>query len=240
MRGLYSFAAAIFLLTIACSPVASQPLDETPTSGATPATATSAAGWAEVAHSAFNFQGYYAGFNNDQYGIVIGLAGQVEYTRDGGQTWNLAVNHSLCRFGLDIVDDNIAWHCGNGGNVGLSVDGGKTWTRMTNWGGSEPDGQCRYLSFADAASGWAATPQKLAQTVDGANSWQELPLAPSTTDILAVAFLSKDTGYVLDTNLRLNFTRDGGATWTDTDLKGAVNAGVALTVAKSPLAAMRF
>ncbi len=91
-----------------------------------------------------------AGFLNDKFGLTGGPDGEVHYTTDGGQSWPQAENKSGCRFGLDIVDENLAWMVGNFGHVRVSTDGGKTWQAVTNL---RPES--RFISFVDAQTGWA-------------------------------------------------------------------------------------
>lgn len=107
-----------------------------------------------------------AGFITPDAGIMLGYKGEVHYTTDGGQTWPKAENSSLCIFGLEIVDAATAWHCGNGGDILFSNDGGKTWQDAGHFGDDEPN-HCRYMSFLDGTTGWAASPFKLGMTSDG-------------------------------------------------------------------------
>ena len=95
---------------------------------------------------------YVAGFHDDGFGITVGYSGDVRYTTDGGQLWTSAENKSWCRYGLDIVDEKTAWHCGNGGHVRASTDGGQTWQTVADFGPNQPD-HCRFLSFLDAKTG---------------------------------------------------------------------------------------
>jgi hypothetical protein len=159
-----------------------------------------------------------AGFLDDAFGIAVGDGGAVHYTRDGGQTWLEAQNSSLCRYALDILDEQVAWHCGNSGSVGLSVDGGKTWQKVGNYGGMEPD-HCLHVSFPDTSTGWAATASTLGATNDGGKSWVELTLPKDfQRNILAIYLRTASDGYLLDAKGTFWVTTDAGKTWSANSL----------------------
>lgn len=193
--------------------------------------------WQVIETSTYNHAVSYAGFMDGSFGITVGYAGEVHYTTDGGATWPRATNTSLCRFGLEIVDDKVAWHCGNGGHVRKSTDGGRTWEAVTNFGPNEPN-QCRFLSFLDATTGWAATPSELAATNDGGQTWQEITLPDDAQLIMAVELRTPQAGYLLASSGKLYVTADGGKSWTTQSLDFMKDAFVGKM--PSPLAAMRF
>lgn len=184
----------------------------------------------EAKHSTF-----YAGFLNDTQGITVSYAGEVHYTKDGGKTWPRAYNNSWCRFGLEILDEKTAWHCGNRGHVRMSTDGGESWEAVADFGDMEPD-QCRFLSFIDAKTGWIAAPGRIAATTDGAQSWTEFDLPESSKNTAAINLRSVKDGYVLDVTGALFVTQDAGKTWS----KRLVPLDGKLLTMKCPTAAMRF
>jgi hypothetical protein len=100
------------------------------------------------------------GFLDETFGITGGANGVVHYTTDGGKTWPRAKNSSACRYGLEIVDEQVAWHCGNLGQVHVSTDGGRTWQAVTHYGPRYPN-HCRFLSFLDAQTGGLPPPINL-------------------------------------------------------------------------------
>jgi photosystem II stability/assembly factor-like uncharacterized protein len=170
----------------------------------------------EVKH-AFNFVGFF----NNSFGITVGYAGECHYTNDGGKTWPRAENSSLCRLGLEILDENYAWHSGNAGQVGISNDGGKTWRRVSSFGGSEPE-HCRYISFINHQTGWIASDKVLGVTNDGGESWNAIRLPEKLSQISTIAGLSNKSVYLLDTTKSggvLFYTNDSGQNWTSIPLK---------------------
>jgi photosystem II stability/assembly factor-like uncharacterized protein len=177
-----------------------------------------------------------AGFANEQNGITIGYGGEIHFSHDGGKTWPRAINNSWCRFGLEILDEKTAWHCGNKGHIRLSTDGGESWDPVADFGQMEPD-QCRFLSFADAKTGWAAAPFYIAATNDGAASWKEFDLPEASKNLAAIHLLTANDGYLLDVSGKLFITKDGGKTWSQQTVP---LKGLQLQTLKCPTAAMRF
>lgn len=178
-----------------------------------------------------------AGFETKDYGITVGYAGEVHYTKDGGKTWPRASSFSMCRFGLEIVNDKVAWHCGNQGNVRYTLDGGMIWNSATNFGSNEPD-HCRFLSFIDEKTGWIGSPYDLASTHDGGRTWNVITLPKECADISAIDLRSPRDGYIFDSRGFLFITNDGAKTWTKQSI--GLDKGQTLMLLYTPSAAMRF
>jgi len=224
-----------------CAPAQAQPV---PTDTPVPSTATPAptdantfGSWKLVRKSSYAHPVTLAGFLNDTFGLTIGYDGEVHYTTDGGQTWPTAKNESFCRFGLDIVDENVAWTCGNRGNVRLSTDGGRTWKAVADFGPSEPR-QCRYLSFLDAKTGWAATPYEIGATTDGGQTWSEIALPKGSAEIMGMTLRTATSAFLLDKAGTFFRTVDGGQTWVGRPLGLAEKEYLSFDTA--PKAVMRF
>jgi BNR/Asp-box repeat len=172
-----------------------------------------------------------AGFYDDTYGITVGPDDDVRYTLDGGQSWTKAASALHCRHGMDIVDKDVAWHCGNGGTR-VSTDGGRTWQTVS-------PSACPYMSFVDAQVGWTASPYVLEATHDGGASWDKVTLPSTVQDISAIALRSTDAGYILDAAGNLFMTGDAGITWASSSL--GLNKGERLLVTTNgPRTVLRF
>jgi photosystem II stability/assembly factor-like uncharacterized protein len=172
-----------------------------------------------------------AGFHTDTFGITVGPDDDARYTTDSGQSWTKATSALHCRHGLEIVDEKIAWHCGNGGTR-VSTNGGQTWRTVA-------PSACPYLSFLDARTGWSASPYDLQATSDGGASWQPITLPANAQSLAAIALRTANDGYVLDTAGNLFVTTDGGRSWQTHAL--GLNADehlIATTV--GPKTALRF
>ena len=233
------FAATLLgaLIISGCAPVPPSPI-ATATEQASP---TPVADWQILDTTTFDQIAYYGGFIDKPFGITVGLAGEIKYTLDGGSSWVKAENSTSTLYGLDIVNSDVAWSCGDGAKISMSADGGKTWHMVTNYGpenAAHSHDQCRFLSFLDATTGWAATPVKLGLTTDGGQTWTDLPLPGGIQNIMAIALRTISDGYILDSAGKLYTTRDGGQTWVVQSLDFAQRAFFGKTLA--PSLAMRF
>jgi photosystem II stability/assembly factor-like uncharacterized protein len=194
--------------------------------------------WNVVHQGEVDFKVTTAGFSDEKTGITVGYAGECHFTTDGGKDWDNADNKSWCRFGLEMVDNNVAIHCGNAGHVGFSKDGGKTWQLSTNFGDMEPQ-QCRYLSFPDQKTGWIASPNRLAFTIDEGAAWNELALPRGVGAIEAISLWAANNGCILDNKLDLYFTSDGGKSWENQKVQTDIE-GIDRKIRRAPNTAMRF
>lgn len=199
--------------------------------------ATNDGPWQKLLEKDTNHACTLAGYGTENFAITVGYAGEVHYTTNKGETWPRASSFSACRFGLEIVNDKIAWHCGNQGNVRVTVDGGVVWNSAANFGSNEPD-HCRFLSFINEKIGWIASPYELAATSDGGKTWNTLTLPEGCMDISAIDIRSEKDGYVLDMKGKIFITSDGGKTWSERSL--GLDKGTTLMLFYTPSAAMRF
>jgi photosystem II stability/assembly factor-like uncharacterized protein len=151
-----------------------------------------------------------AGFMDRDSGIVVGEYGEVYYTTNGGSTWFGANSGSTHVFALDIVDDRVAWQCGQRA-VRVTVDGGRNWEAVEDY--DLAYSYCRYLSFLDERTGWIATFDKLWATSDGGANWMNVPLPQGVRRVAGISLRTASSGYLLDTNGVLHITHNGGKSW---------------------------
>ncbi|MFN2297993.1 MAG: WD40/YVTN/BNR-like repeat-containing protein [Anaerolineales bacterium] len=198
------------------------------------ATATQAADWKVVLRTerVGAESPLVAGFVDEQHGIVAGVNGEIHYTLDGGASWPDAQNTSACRFGLDIVDGQLAWTVGNNGQVRVSKDGGETWLPV-----ADVPGRSNMAAFVDDTTGWVAGVTKLSATDDGGLTWTGLALPEAMGKIAAIGLLPGGRGYLVDSKGILYATADGGETWTGITLGLEKDIFVGDSL---PLAALRF
>ncbi len=166
--------------------------------------------WVFVTSSASDYDVNIEGFLNEDFGITAGRTGETHYSTDGGKTWPRSENMSMCRFSIDIVDENLVWNGGNGSQIRVSKDGGKTYSAVTDLplGGSVSN-----IDFIDENTGWACTTGKCASTADGGMTWQPMTLPEEAKGVAALFLRTPTDGYVFSRNGMLLTTRDGGATW---------------------------
>ena len=226
MKGSKLMVSLIFLSLVSaagCTPAATPPPATVAPAPATEAPAAQVPAWKIVQQVKVKHATTVAAFLDDTFGITAGYAGEVHYTADGGQTWPKAKNASMCRFGVDIVNQNLAWHVGNGGNVRVSTDGGQNWAAVANLSSS---GISQFISFVDAKTGWAANQTKLWATADGAQKWTEVALPKEAKNLVEIVLRTASDGYLLDEAGVLYITHDGGQQWSSQTLElkdGAIN-----------------
>jgi photosystem II stability/assembly factor-like uncharacterized protein len=193
------------------------------------------------------------GFTNEQFGIIVQQRdGLARYSADGGQTWNALENQcespsdpacecssswmSYC-FGLDVVDEQVAWQCGSENFVCSSTNGGQTWQASAQRDIVDIS-PCRFLSFLDAKTGWSASPWQLLATEDGGTTWAEITLPGKERRITAVALRTAVDGYVLDDKGNLLVTHDAGESWMTHSL--GLNEGEQMLGQCTATTTMRF
>jgi photosystem II stability/assembly factor-like uncharacterized protein len=185
-------------------------------SSASEDTALQESSWTVVRDLQIDHPTNMTGFLNEQFGITGGPSGEIHYTNDGGQTWPQGENSSMCRFGLDIVDENLIWSGGNGNHVRVSKDGGKTWQAVTD---IAMEAVHSNIDFVDDKIGWIATGKRLASTNDGGTTWTDMTLPEGAKSIAAICLRTPDEGYLLTLEGLLFKTTDGGSTWSSQDLE---------------------
>jgi photosystem II stability/assembly factor-like uncharacterized protein len=231
---LFSLVAAAGCVPVAAPPPATAtpaPVSEAPA----PAAAEDTSPWKVIQQMKVKHATTVAAFLDDTLGITAGYAGEVHYTADGGQTWPRAENASMCRFGVDIVNQNQAWHVGNGGNVRVSTDGGQKWTAVANLSSG---GISQFISFVDAKTGWAANRTTLWATADGGQKWTAVALPEGAKKLVEIALRTASDGYLLDEAGVLYITQDGGQHWSSQALE--LKDGAMALIKEPHGAALRF
>lgn len=209
-----------------------------------PSACSTSENWSLVAESTISHSVHYMGFLNEKLGITVGYAGETHYSDDGGASWPQSSNKSLCRFGLDIVDENIAWSCGNGNQIRVTKDGGKSWTAVTDYSAS---GIQAYASFCDDQTGLVGSTVKFGLTTDGGSTWTDLKLPKDDMKIASLFLESADHFYVLSDDGILYCTKDGGETYSEKtldldslDVHDIYGNKGKLMVGRSPINSMSF
>lgn len=194
--------------------------------------------WKAVADATVEHANFAAGFINEKSGITVGYAGEIHYTTDGGKTWPTSTNNSACRWGLDIVNENLVWCCGNNGNIRVSKDLGQSWDAV-----SDCKGPCKFISFVDDKTGWVANTDWLQVTSDSGKTWKDITIPSELNGIAAINLFSTTDGYILNSNGMLYSTKDGGKTWSTPQDLGIKNLKIDnknIPSATSACAAIRF
>lgn len=160
-------------------------------------------------------------FYDANHGVMVGEAGLVALTADGGTTWTLAVGAATI-FGTNGVlactylPDGKIWAAGFGGIIAYSADNGVTWVAQT----SGLADQIYAISMNAQGTGFCAMnngnpdQSKIVKTVDFGATWtvQNLTITGNPTfqevkQVGSTVLLAGSAGYV-------GVSNDNGATWT--------------------------
>lgn len=176
--------------------------------------AVKATGWQVIKSFQYDFPVYSTAFYNSDFGITARMSGEIHYTSDQGIAWPQAENNTACLFGVDIIDENVAFVSGNSCNNAKTTDGGKTWTSVTDYVGANTD-HCDMASFFDENTGIIANENKIGYTKDGGITWTDMT---TPAKIKAIHLTNATKGYVIGMDRKLYVTNDTGATWEAQEL----------------------
>jgi len=148
-------------------------------------------------------------FMDRKHGWVGGGYGDIYYTRDGGNTWELgyATQGFAEITSIVFIDTLHGWAEGQNMPLLYSEDGGSSWSvDTTGIKGIK-------VFFYDSFHGWITTRRKLIRTLDSGKTW--LNDLPEVTDALLtdVFFVDTLSGWVTAWEEGIFRTIDGGWTW---------------------------
>lgn len=157
--------------------------------------------------------------------IVVGYAGKVLDTRDGGRTWNVRPSGTDdALLAVHLVDGSAGWAVGQGGTILRTSNGGETWAKQES--GTESSLFALFSLSADHAIA-VGDRSTIAETKDGGATWKarkhEGPKGRSADEELVaqdpafydIQFVDQKTGWIVGEFGKILKTSDGGATWTE-------------------------
>lgn len=164
---------------------------------------------------------------------VVGAAGTILASADGGRTWETQHTGTARDLGgVAFVDDTTGWAVGADDTVLSTRDGGHRWQRHTSGAGF--GSLLRAVDFADATTGWAVghtafplVTNVVMTTRDGGTSWSR-QTAPVGVGLVAVSFADRRHGFAGGFLGAAYRTTDGGATWLPMTVGAAGHAVAAV------------
>lgn len=154
-----------------------------------------------------------ASFRDPLNGWIVGLAGTILHTENGGDTWtvqNSSVTGDL--YDVSFTDSSHGWIAGAAGIILHSTDSGSSWTSQQ----SGVNSSLRSLSFVSENKGWAAGDGGvIVHTDDGGDTWTGQNPGGSSQILNTIEFIDENTGWAAGEGGTVIHTSDGGATWTD-------------------------
>lgn len=171
----------------------------------------------------------------------VGSPANLMISHDGGEHWVSKPLPEVAQMAFDIVmlDTRVgfiaaATHQDISRSKALilkTTDGGDTWKPVyqsnrsfeTTWKISFPSDMVGYVTVQSYNPNPAIAQQRIAKTLDGGETWIELPLVEdATARQFGIGFINALHGFVGTMHSGYE-TRDGGQTWTKIDLGRACN-----------------
>jgi photosystem II stability/assembly factor-like uncharacterized protein len=160
---------------------------------------------------------------DEKQALVVGYAGKILRTDDGGYTWSLVSSGTdRALYSISFPDKTNGWIVGQDGLILHSSDAGKTWSRQK----TNVPVYLFAVHFTDANNGWAVGDKATyVHTSDGGQTWiggkiagdekltaDEALLAQEPV-LYGVRFLDPKTGWIVGEFGNIYHTTDGGASW---------------------------
>ncbi len=164
-------------------------------------------------------------FTHPDSGFVVGSAGNVWRTTNGGISWSkvitLPADYQLKNlYGIHFSTSRIGTIVGSSGAIWRTLDGGQTWSSQTNPFAMAPLLSV-YFTHPDTgfAVGYFGT---ILRTTDGGSTWTRLTNLPIGTNIIltSIAFADADTGIAVGQEATVLRSTDKGMTWKKLTLPG--------------------
>jgi photosystem II stability/assembly factor-like uncharacterized protein len=173
-------------------------------------------------------------FINENQGWAVNGWGQIYYTPDAGDSWELQLNQENSHFrSIGFFDSMNGW----AGNVGYgefgaldtiklyrTSNGGESWEPFDDFMGPEPAGICGLQVVNDTvmcAVGRVRGPAFFTKTMDMGNTWVSTDLSEIVAGLIDLYFFDPDTGFIIgltnenhsqSSGIVLR-TVDGGESW---------------------------
>ncbi len=148
-------------------------------------------------------------FVNDMTGWVVGYAGKILKTTNGGTNWisqTSPTSNSL--LSVYFVSSSVGWAVGALGVIIATGNGGTTWAIQPSGITSALNSVC----FISSSTGWAVGEyMTVLKTSNSGTNW--IPLLSSDLAIISVFFNSSLVGYIAGNGF-LYKTTNGGLNWT--------------------------
>ncbi|MFH0991901.1 MAG: YCF48-related protein [bacterium] len=176
-------------------------------------------GWKVAVKPDFSQSGWDIFFADANTGWMVGDAGAIYKSTDGGLTWvesNVGVSVRLRK--IFFLDANTGWLAAEKRSVFKTTNGGSTWTQITL--PTTDTTRITYsVFFQNAQKGWAVCGKSSASdifvTTDGGATWTSQKTL--TKPLYDIHFFGGTKGAAVGNDFTLlQYTTDGGTTWSAT------------------------
>lgn len=171
----------------------------------------------------------------------VGSPANMMVSHDGGATWTSNSMNKDCKmlFDIKMFDKNNGIVCAasdediekSNALILKTSDSGKTWKKVYQsnrpfegtWKASFPTDKIGYVTIQSYNPDPNVKQQRIAKTIDGGNSWQEINLVEdATARQFGIGFINVNHGFVGTMNTGYE-TTDGGKTWKPINMGMACN-----------------
>ena len=171
-----------------------------------------ALGWVEQISPIVDKDLVAVDFVNPSLGWIVGEAGTILKTNNGGQNWVIqesGVTSTL--MDIEFLDSRNGWAVGFDGTILRTENGGRTW--MVQESGTTS--RFEEVTFLDNKTGWISgrIPFALLRTSNGGQSWQS-DSVPSLRLLSSMTFADEKNGIAIADWSHFVSTEDGGKSWS--------------------------
>lgn len=171
----------------------------------------------------------------------VGSPASIMISHDAGATWISRSMNEDCKmlFDIKMINKKVGFACASTSEdittsnalILKTEDGGNTWKKVyqstrpfeTTWKASFPSETVGYVTIQSYNPDPNVKQQRVAKTMDGGNSWEEINLVEdSGAREFGIGFIDENHGFVGTVNSGYE-TKDGGNTWENIDLGRACN-----------------
>lgn len=156
-------------------------------------------------------------FASDSIGwIVTHNTGDILYTQDGGESWDIQAKRDSMTFeDIYFLDEKTGWISGQYGLIFKTTDGGKNWTKHKV---ADEKSWIYSVHFFDKKNGLAVGLREnrpitlFMETTDGGKNWKNIRNKVPTSFYGPMYFLNDQKGYAAGLN-NIIYTNDSGDSW---------------------------
>ncbi len=149
------------------------------------------------------FRGVF--FMSETTGVIVGQAGMIKRSTDGGYTWtSVSSGQTSDLNNVYFLDANTGWAVGTEGIVIKTTDGGLTWSNSS--GSITSDMILKDVIFLDQNFGFV-TGSQVFKTTNGGSTWTQLTTSSSFKQSIAMTDINK--GYICGNGGLLGNTVNG-------------------------------
>lgn len=153
---------------------------------------------------------YSVAFPNKKQGWVVGDAGRILHSEDGGKTWRRQESGTQDELvHVKFINDKRGWVVGAKGTILYTDDAGRTWERQT----SGTTQHLYHIETRGKENAWIVGDKgTILRSGNAGLSWERVAV-DTTQNLLNVAFANDKQGWIIGWNGTILRSGDGGKNW---------------------------